>query len=339
MDILTASAVFIISTAVIAVSGTYLAKTSDELADVTGMGEAVFGAVLLGGTTSLPGIITSVTAAYSNHPELAVSNAIGGIAAQTFFLSIADISYRKTNLEHAAASFPNLMQGTMLIALLSLVMAGIAGPSAEIFHFHPFSLLIIIFYIGGSKLVSKAKDEPMWRPRLTRETVEDEPDIKNIRKLSMKALIIKFVLLAAVVGTAGYSVAESGIIIADKTGLSESLVGALFTAVATSLPELIVSVAAVRYGALTMAVGNIIGGNTFDVMFVAFADFAYLEGSILQAVTMNQVYMIAMTILMTGVLIMGLLHREEQGLGKIGWESSLIFAVYILGNAFLFFLT
>ena len=74
------------------------------LADETGLGEAIFGAVLLGSATSIAGITTSVTAAVNALPSLAISNAIGGIAAQTVFLAVADITYRPANLEHAAAS-------------------------------------------------------------------------------------------------------------------------------------------------------------------------------------------------------------------------------------------
>lgn len=61
--------------------------------------------------------------------------------------------------------------------------------------------------------------------------------------------------------------------LADRTELSESFVGGLFTAVATSLPELIVSIMAVRQGSVTMAVSNIVGGNSFEVIVVALADF------------------------------------------------------------------
>ena len=56
--------------------------------------------------------------------------------------------------------------------------------------------------------------------------------------------------------------------------------GLLLTATATSLPELVTSVAAVRRGALTLAVGGIIGGNAFDTLFTAASDIAYREGSI-----------------------------------------------------------
>ena len=83
--------VFLVAAIVIAIVGTRMAKVSDRLADRTGLGEAIMGAVFLGGSTSLSGIVTSVTAAASGHPELAVSNAVGGIAAQTAFLAIADL--------------------------------------------------------------------------------------------------------------------------------------------------------------------------------------------------------------------------------------------------------
>lgn len=337
MELQGAIVVFILSTIVIGVAGTMLAKEADRLADITGLGEALFGAIFLGGTTSLPGIITSVTAAYNGHPELAVSNAIGGIAAQTLFLSIADISYRKINLEHAAASFTNLMQGVLLLGLLAFILMGISGPEATIFHVHPTSLLLIVFYVLGTKLISKAKDYPMWLPRMTRQTVEDVPDKENLQPKYPFLIYLKFIVLAATVATAGYFVARSGIVIAEETPLSEGFVGMLFTAIATSLPELVVSIAAVRQKALTLAVGNIIGGNSFDILFVAFADLAFNEGSILHAISQNQVFSIALTMLMTSTLILGLLHREKQGIGKIGWESLLIIVFYMAGNLWVFF--
>jgi cation:H+ antiporter len=337
MDLTLAIILFVFSTMVIAVAGTKLTRTADQLADLTGLGEALFGAVFLGAITSLAGIITSVVAALNDHPKLAMSNAIGGIAAQTVFLSIADIAYSRGNLEHAAASFANLMYGVLLIGLLSIVLIGFSGPEISILNIHPLSFLLIILYFAGSKLISSAKEKPMWRPRVTLDTIKDVPEEKNISQLSLKKLVLRFVILALIVAGSGYSVARSGITIADQTLLSEGFVGVLFTAVATSLPELIVSIAAVRQKAVTLAVGNIIGGNTFDVLFVAFADMAYSKGSILHAITQDQIFIVALTMLMTSALILGLLHREQKGIGKIGWESFLIILLYLAGNAFLLF--
>lgn len=113
--------VFVVAAAIISIFGSMMTRIADRLADVTGLGEALMGAIFLGGSTSIPGVITSVTAAYEGYPKLAISNAIGGIAAQTAFLAIADIAYRKANLEHAAASIANMMQGTLLVGIAGFV--------------------------------------------------------------------------------------------------------------------------------------------------------------------------------------------------------------------------
>ena len=329
--------VFGIATLVIVFAGTSLTKYADQLADKTGLGEALVGALFLGGVTSIAGIITSVSAAYNGHPELAISNAIGGIAAQTLFLSIADITYRKVNLEHASASLTNLMQGALLLGLLTLVTLGVSSPNTSIFNVHPISIIIIIAYLLGSKMISTAKEKPMWSPKITISTVEDTPDEENITKTKLSNLILKFVFLSILVGLSGYAIGMSGINISSKTGLSEGFVGSIFTAIATSLPELIVTLAAVRRKALALAVGNIVGGNSFDVLFVAFSDIAYQDGSILHNITNYQSFTVAMTMFMISVLIMGLLLRQRKGIGNIGWESALIIMIYILGNVTLYF--
>lgn len=328
---------FAVAAFVIAIVGTKMTKIADRLADRTGLGEALVGALFLGGSTSLPGIVTSVTTAAGGHAELAISNALGGIAAQTAFLGLADLVYPQANLEHAAASAANLSQGTLLITLLALPLLAIATPQVTLWNIHPASFVILLAYVFGLHLISSAKETPMWSPTRTRETRLDEvePDEDNNRS-SLTSLWLRFALYALIIAVAGYVVAQSGVAIAEQTGISESVVGGLFTAVSTSLPELVTSVAAVKQGALTLAVGDIIGGNSFDVLFVAFADFAYREGSIYHALTQSQSFIIALTILMTGILLMGLLRREKHGIGNIGFESFLILILYLGGFLLLF---
>lgn len=328
---------FAVAAFVIGVVGTRLTKVADRLADKTGWGEAVFGAIFLGGSTSLPGIVASVTAAWGGHPELAVSNAVGGIAAQTVFLSIADLFYRQANLEHAAASPANLMQGTLLITLLSLPFLAMSSTPIDIWGIHPASFLLIAAYIFGMRLVSQAKTAPMWAAKRTDESRFDEPEEEGANSDSGNGFLwMRFCLFAALLAVAGYVVAESGVAIASSSGLSETIVGSLFTAISTSLPELITSVAAVRSGALTLAVSDIIGGNTFDVLFLAFSDFAYRGGSIYHTISQRQIFIISLTILLTGILLLGLLRREKRGIGNIGFESFLILIFYLGGFWLLF---
>jgi cation:H+ antiporter len=328
--------VFATATLIIVFAGTALTRYADKLADKTGLGEALVGAIFLGSVTSIAGIITSISAAYNNHPELAISNAIGGITAQTLFLCIADISYKKINLEHASASLTNLMQGVLLIGLLAFVILGVSSPNVTVLNIHPISIIIIIAYLVGSRMISMAKEKPMWNPKITMATVEDTPDEDNIKKTNLSKLIAMFVVLSILVGFSGYAIAISGINISNATELSEGFVGSIFTAIATSLPELIVTLAAVRQKALALAVGNIIGGNSFDVLFVAFSDIAFQDGSILHNITSYQSFISAMTMLMVSILILGLLLRQRKGIGNIGWESALIILIYVVGNITLY---
>jgi cation:H+ antiporter len=178
----------------------------------------------------------------------------------------------------------------------------------------------------------------MWRPRQTTATAEDTPAEDKNGSNGLPILLIKFSVLAIVVSVAGYFIAKSAVVIAGNTGLSESFMGSLFTAVASSLPELIVCIAAVRQGALTLAIGNIIGGNSFDVLFVSFSDFAYADGSILHQVGKSQIFIIVLTLILTSVLTVGLLYREKKGVAKIGWETFTMIFLFIAGYVVLYFL-
>ncbi|MEQ8356320.1 MAG: sodium:calcium antiporter [Kiloniellaceae bacterium] len=329
-----AFSVFGVAVVVIAAAGTQMAQVADRLADRTGLGEAITGGLLLGASTSLSGFITSVSTAAQGFADLAMSNAVGGIAVQTAFLAVADITYRRANLEHAAASVTNLMQGALLIALLSIPLVAGLAPPWTLFGSHPASFVILFAYIFGMRLTSQARREPLWGPTQTEETRIDVPEEPRGGR-ALSRLLVSFGILLAIVGLAGYALGQSGIAISSKTGLSETIVGALLTAVSTSLPELVTTLAAVRRGALTLAVGGIIGGNTFDVLLVAASDIAYRPGSIYHATSEQPNFIIAVTILMSAVLLLGLLRREKYGFANIGFESLLILLIYVGGTAVL----
>lgn len=324
------AAAFLIGTAVILFFGINLTKLAEGLAKATGVGQAITGGLFLGAATSLPGLIASLTAATAGYPRMAVSNAVGGIAAQTCFLAIADVFYRKANLEYAAASLANLMQGALLIGLLTLPLLAFALPEFTILAVHPVTFLFFAAYCYGMHLSSRCRDAPMWRPENTRETQQDEPN--QVEKLSGSTwgLLLRFALVGLLVGAAGWVIALSGMAAVERLGLSEGLVGGLFTAVSSSLPELVTSIAAVRQGAYTLAVGGIIGGNAFDTLFLAVSDIGYRSGSLYHAMSSQQLFLITLTILMTAVLVMGLMSREKRGIANIGFESFTILVLYAM---------
>lgn len=323
---------FIAATTLIVVAGTRLAKYADRLADRTGLGEALTGTLLLGLTTALPGLTASVVAAAHGFPVLALGNAIGGIAFQTSILAVADLSYRKANLEHAAASLINLMQTVMLILLLSLVLMAFTVPDVPGVHVHPMTVVLILAAALAFWLVHRVREVPMWLPQKTRETVEDVP-APDTRSQRLGLLYIAFLLTAMVTLAGGVLVAWTAEEIVQQSNISEAVVGGLFMAAATSLPELITCVASVRRGALTLAVSDIVGGNFFDVLFVAAADFAYVSGSIYHApaVGRKELFISALTIILNVLLLAGLIDRQRYGPANIGFESVLMLVVYIAG--------
>ncbi len=329
---------FIIATGVIAAVGPRLARLADILADRTKMGEAIMGALLLGAGTSLPGITASVTAALGGNAELAVSNSFGGIAAQVMFLGIADMTLRKANLEHAAASTENIVFGALLVALMAFILLAMHGPNFTLWGIHPATPLLLLAYPFGLRVAQQTRKFPMWHAEQTDATTTDQPDEANMQGTSLTRLFVYFGIACAIVGAAGWAVGKASLGLADQTGLSGSFVGAAFTAVSTSMPELIVSIAAVRQGALTLAVANIMGGNAFDTLFVAVADIAYRDGSIYHAAGNREAFMGALAIIMTAILTMGLVRREKKGPANIGFESVAVLALYAIGLATIAFM-
>jgi cation:H+ antiporter len=311
-----------------------MTRLADMLADRTGLGEAVIGGVLLGASTSLSGTVTSVSAAAEGLAPLAVSNAIGGICAQTVFLVIADLTYRQANLEHAAADEKNLLQVALLVLLLSIALAAYLMPPFAFWAVHPVSILLVAAYLFGVRAAVVLQKRPMWRPEQTEHTRFDQPDSQAM-DLSLSRLLIRFGALALVLGGAGFIVAETGAQMSTQFGISQTVVGALLTATATSLPELVTTLAAVQRGALQLAVGGIVGGNTFDVLFLSLSDFAYRDGSIYHAMGERDALLLVAGIIMAAILLMGLILRTRRGIGFEGLVILLVYSAVVILQIYL----
>jgi len=321
-------ALFLGAAAVIALAGVRMTGIVDRIADRTGLGEAVAGGALLGMATSLSGLVVSVSAAIDGQPSLAFSNAVGGIAVQIAFLALADLVYRRVNLEHAAADLANVFQAAMLGLMLSLPLIAYTGPEAAVLGTHPVSFALILLYAAGLRATSKVRQAPMWRPVATSQTAPDLADPAEVGAPGGAKLAAGFLMLAAVLACAGLLIAEAGARLSLALGISQTTVGALMTAVVTSLPELVTTLSAVRNGAVTLAVGGIIGGNAFDALFLTVADAGYREGSLYHAIAPQDLFWLTVGLAMNTILLIGLILRERQGPGNIGIESFSILVLY-----------
>jgi cation:H+ antiporter len=327
-------AVLVAAAAVIVVAGVRLTRVADSLSERTGLGDAIGGALLLGAVTSLPGIVTTVTGSLGGDPGFGLANPIGGVAVQTVWLAIADLVHRRANLEHAAASLQNLMQAVILMALLAVPVIAYATPELRWGWIHPVTLLIPVAYGYGLLLLREMQRQPMWQPVRTSATETEEGQQPSADDRPLSRLWLTLAALGLVVGVAGWAIGRAGLGVVAGTGLPSGVVGFTLTTAITSLPELVVLLTAVRMGALTLGVGNIIGGNTFDTLMIAAADLFYLDGPVYRDAGDQSLVLLGGTSLMIAVLAGALVLRDRRG---IGFEGLLIPGIY-LGTVVLAFL-
>jgi cation:H+ antiporter len=320
--------VFAVAGTVVLIASLRMTTLADMIADRAGWGEALVGGLVLGAATSLSGLTVSISAAWSGDASLAFSNGVGGIAAQTAFLALADLTWRRANLEHSAAEPANLFQAGLLLILLGLPLFAATSPQIGVFGVHPISVLMAVIYGLGVRFAKRVKDDPMWKPVETDDTRHDEPEDDEEPQRSVVGPAVQFAALALALALSGWVIAQCAGVVVERFGLSSSLVGALMTAVVTSLPELVTTLAAVRRGALQLAIGGIIGGNTFDSLFVVASDVAYREGPLYGALQTDDLFWLATGLVMTSILLAGLILRERRGPGGIGLESVGLLGVY-----------
>lgn len=320
--------VFAVAAGATVFGGVKLATLGDQLADRTGLGEALFGAVLFGAMTSLSGLVMTATAAAHGHGGVAYSNAVGGIAAQTAALAVADMFYRRANLEHAAASLPNIMFGMLLVGILAMGIATSFAPDVTVGGIHPGSAVMVIAYVYGLSLVQKVRTKPAWKPQQTSETKEDEPD-EDASGKSTKRMAIEFIVFGGAVAVAGWAVAIAAESMMEHFGLTATFTGAVVMGLVNAMPETITAVAAVRRGALTLAIAGVLGGNAFDALNLVVGDAFYREGSLYHAAEDGQLFVGVVAIVLTVIIIMGLVQREKRGPAGIGWESLTMLILYV----------
>jgi cation:H+ antiporter len=163
----------------------------------------------------------------------------------------------------------------------------------------------------------------------------EEPETRY-GSLSLRSAIVRFGLFAVVVAAAGIWLPFVAVRIADDMGWSRTFVGTLFVAAATSLPEVVVTVAALRLGALDMAIASLLGSNLFDILIVALDDLFYMPASILSAVAPVHAVTAFSAAMMSGAVIIGLVYRPKRpwlrapGIVSLALLAVYLFNVYVL---------
>lgn len=319
---------FFIFAVLIIISGFKLSQYGQILSKKTIFSEALFGIIFLAIVTSLPELITSIGAVtIVDAPNMAASNVFGSILINLMIIAILDFIQGKGGILSISdrKHILTLSITTILLGLivLSILFRSITNIQFGFFNIGLDSILIFLVYLFCVKLVYRHSQEPSKKQDIAK------PSTSNLWNLWFK-----FCLFAGIIVISGIYLAKLGDEITIKTGLSQTFVGLVFLAVATSLPELIVSISALRLGSVDMALGNVLGSNLFDTAIIPLTDVFYRKGELLSSLSISHIFTLSLCILFSTIIISGLTYRSKKSFLKLGWDIIAMIIIFMFAVFF-----
>ncbi len=335
---MTATLGFLFCALLILFSGSRLSRYGERIAELTGWSRAWLGMVLMASVTSLPELFVGIGAAgFMGNADLAVGDVLGSCVFNLAILSLLDALYKGTAvakkqavLGQAAPS--HVLAASLGIILLALVGMGIHLPGSFMLGgwIGAFSIVFIAVYLLAIRILHSREQVGTVDPATT------PTDPASDGKPTMRQTLKWYAIHALVVIGAALALPHFAEEIAIASGLGATFIGTLLLAASTSLPEVAVSVSALRMGSLDMAVGNLLGSNLFNIFILAMDDLVYPKGSLLDDASETHIVSVFSTIIMSAIVIVGLTFRGSRKRFVLAWDTLLILVVYIVNMILLY---
>jgi cation:H+ antiporter len=313
--------------AVILFAGANLSRYGDVIAEKTGMGRTWVGVILMASVTSLPELITGVSSVVMfDLPNLAVGNVLGACMFNMLTIALLDVLSGSTPISARAN------QGQVLAAGFGLLMLAVAAISLAANASMPalgwigwYSVAFFLIYAVSMRTVF------LFERKQIAELVHERVEAARYDHVSLGKAYRNYAINAALVIGAATYLPHLGDRIATVTGLGGTFVGTTLIALTTTLPELAVSITALRIGAADLVFGNLFGSNLFNLAILAVDDVLYVKGPLLADVAQSHVASANAAIGMTAIAVIGLTYRASKKRFPIAWDSLGILGVYGLG--------
>jgi cation:H+ antiporter len=333
--------VFVAGSAATWVAGVFLSKATDALDTRFNLGDALGGLILLAIAGTLPEIAITVSAVRAGHLDLAVGNLIGGVAVQTLVLVILDFaSGPERPLSFLVGSLLPVLEALIVMIVLGTALGGAAlSPSTNVLGASPSSIAAVVLWLIGIWIVNRVRLHGHWQ-------VDTPPGAKPGRRYHRqgdvhpyagsptRAVIAIFVTASVVTLVAGVALQSSGSLLAERAHIGGAVFGATVLALASALPEISTGIAAVQLGDIELAVGDIFGGNSFQITLLLLADL--IAGTpVIVAAQNSDVWLGAAGMLMTGIAAMAVIARPQRTYLWLGIDSIALVAVYAVAIALL----
>ena len=314
------------ASAVIVFAGAHLCRYGDMLAEKTHMGRAWTGSVLLATTTSIPELFSGLSSsAIFRSPDIAVGDILGSCMFNLLILSLMDA------VASGSPISSRVQRGHALSIGFGMVLVGLVGTSLLVGSHVPalgwvgiYTPGLIVVYMLAMRTIFMYERRHL--PKRDSE-LNEEP---RYAAVALRTVCVRYVVYASLVVTAAVFLPGIGKDIAIETGLTESFIGTLLIALATSLPEAVVAIAAVRMGALDLAVGNVLGSNLFNMLVLAVDDVAYSSAPILAETSSIHLIAVLAVLQMYGIALVGLTYQAVRKRLVLAWDTWAILAVYVV---------
>jgi cation:H+ antiporter len=323
---------FIICTILIVFSGTRLSKYGDMIAEKTGLSKVWIGMILMASITSLPELVTGISSVtFAGVPNIAVGDVLGSCVFNILIIAILDAVYRIMPISAKAHEGNILSAGFGIILLcivtISLFLGKYISPIGWI---GPYTLFFIFIYFIAIRLVY------FYEKKQIAALIKEKAVELKYKDIPTKTVVYKYSLNAVIVIIAATSLPMIGENIAKTTGLGQTFVGNIFIAISTSLPELVVSLTAVKIDAIDLAIGNLFGSNIFNIFILAIDDIFFIKGPVLSFANTNHIISALSAIAMTTIAIIGLTYRASRKNLLLSWDSIGIVIFYFLNMLLLY---
>ncbi|WP_067738515.1 sodium:calcium antiporter [Novosphingobium naphthalenivorans] len=319
---------FLACVVVIGFAGPALTRNADLIARLTGMSRGWVGLVLLATATSLPELYTGISAVtLADAPNIAIGDALGSCLFNLVMLVVLDALSRDEPV------WRRVDQGHILTAGFGVILIGFVGAMIlvvrdgfdfRIGHVSLYAPMLMLLYLIAVRAAFHYEQRPREAAPKVVETIDGE---------TLGRAVGRYCLAAVIVGAAGAWLPFAGLAVAEAMQWKTSFVGTLLVAAATSIPELVVTITALRMSSADMAIGNLLGSNLFAILIVGIDDLAYRGGSLFVDISPAHAVTAIAGSIMSGILIVALLYRPgSRFFGVISWIGLALLTVYLLSS-------